>query len=337
VIDEVVRAIKRVPGEIAMMVAGAQNAVAGLTRVFQLGGWEAVGQTILTALNGALAAVWEWVQAQAGTLAAQFEPWIAAFGAWVGPAAEQFLKDWPQILRGVLDEIGKAIGPIAAQLGEWAIQFSLWVYKNLPNIIAALGAIAIAVLIFIGETAVVLIEKLFEWGKAFIEWVAPRIPELLAEFGKMLVAIVGWLTGTALPKLVTEAYNLGVGIVKAIYNGIRSLSLPMPKIDFALDSPFSDFPEFKVPRVTLGVSWTNLADLIPALAEGGIVSRPTLALIGERGPEAVVPLGKMGNGGGQTVINLTVNGSVLTEGDLVDAVYAGLLRRQNRTGSLGFA
>ena len=30
---------------------------------------------------------------------------------------------------------------------------------------------------------------------------------------------------------------------------------------------------------------------IPSLAAGGIVNRPTTALIGERGPEAVVPLG----------------------------------------------
>ena len=30
---------------------------------------------------------------------------------------------------------------------------------------------------------------------------------------------------------------------------------------------------------------------IPALAAGGVVNRPTTALIGERGPEAVVPLG----------------------------------------------
>jgi SLT domain-containing protein len=30
---------------------------------------------------------------------------------------------------------------------------------------------------------------------------------------------------------------------------------------------------------------------IAALAEGGIVDRPTLALIGEAGPEAVIPLG----------------------------------------------
>lgn len=33
---------------------------------------------------------------------------------------------------------------------------------------------------------------------------------------------------------------------------------------------------------------------IPELQEGGIISRPTLAMIGERGPEAVVPLDRMG-------------------------------------------
>jgi tape measure domain-containing protein len=36
---------------------------------------------------------------------------------------------------------------------------------------------------------------------------------------------------------------------------------------------------------------------LPALAEGGIVTKPTLALIGEAGPEAVVPLGKNAPGG----------------------------------------
>lgn len=38
----------------------------------------------------------------------------------------------------------------------------------------------------------------------------------------------------------------------------------------------------------------------PAMADGGIVSRPTLALVGESGPEAIIPLGR-GVGGGVTV------------------------------------
>jgi hypothetical protein len=39
----------------------------------------------------------------------------------------------------------------------------------------------------------------------------------------------------------------------------------------------------------------------PAMAAGGIVTRPTLALIGEAGPEAVVPLSQMGQGDSITV------------------------------------
>ena len=45
---------------------------------------------------------------------------------------------------------------------------------------------------------------------------------------------------------------------------------------------------------------------ITALAKGGIVTRPTLALIGEAGPEAVVPLsgaaGRSFAGGGSIII-----------------------------------
>jgi hypothetical protein len=51
-------------------------------------------------------------------------------------------------------------------------------------------------------------------------------------------------------------------------------------------------------------------------ATGGIVTRPTVALIGEAGPEAVVPLNRTpgssplpGGGGGNTVVNVTVNGA----------------------------
>jgi len=41
---------------------------------------------------------------------------------------------------------------------------------------------------------------------------------------------------------------------------------------------------------------------IPGYAEGGIVSSPTLAMVGERGPEAIVPLDRGGIGG-----NITIN------------------------------
>ena len=43
------------------------------------------------------------------------------------------------------------------------------------------------------------------------------------------------------------------------------------------------------------------------LAQGGIVNRPTLAMLGESGPEAVIPLGR---GGAGMTVNLTINGDI---------------------------
>ena len=66
----------------------------------------------------------------------------------------------------------------------------------------------------------------------------------------------------------------------------------------------------------------------PRMATGGIVNSPTIAMIGEAGPEAVVPLNRMGSMGGATV-NVVINGSVTTEGDLVNAIRNAILQGQN--------
>jgi hypothetical protein len=47
---------------------------------------------------------------------------------------------------------------------------------------------------------------------------------------------------------------------------------------------------------------------IPGFASGGIVTRPTLAMIGEAGPEAVVPLDKTGGFGGSITVNVYSTG-----------------------------
>ena len=64
------------------------------------------------------------------------------------------------------------------------------------------------------------------------------------------------------------------------------------------------------------------------LATGGIVTSPTLSLIGEAGPEAVIPLSKMGSMGGGSNITVNVGGSVISEGDLVAVIRNQLLALQ---------
>jgi hypothetical protein len=70
---------------------------------------------------------------------------------------------------------------------------------------------------------------------------------------------------------------------------------------------------------------------IPKMADGGIVNQPTLALIGEAGSEAVVPLDRMGGMG--TTVNVNVAGSVISEGEL-QSVIQDALYNLNRSGAV---
>jgi len=66
---------------------------------------------------------------------------------------------------------------------------------------------------------------------------------------------------------------------------------------------------------------------IPGFADGGIVTKPTLAMVGEKGPEAIVPLGKGLAGGGVTV---NVTGGLSTSAEIGQAVV-NALRAYNRS------
>ena len=67
------------------------------------------------------------------------------------------------------------------------------------------------------------------------------------------------------------------------------------------------------------------------MAEGGIVTQPTRALIGEAGAEAVIPLDRMGSMGTKVTVN--VAGSVISEGQL-QSVIQDVLYNLNRTGAV---
>jgi len=109
-----------------------------------------------------------------------------------------------------------------------------------------------------------------------------------------------------------------LNIYKSIFNGIASLwNNTIGKLSFSFPSwvPGLGGKGFDVPN-------------IPMLAEGGIVTGPTLAMIGEAGPEAVVPLSKMGGMGGGITVN--VNGGLATSAEIGQAVV-NAIRAYNRS------
>ena len=90
----------------------------------------------------------------------------------------------------------------------------------------------------------------------------------------------------------------------------------------------TSFPAIVAPKPIDLSGYVDAFARMPRMANGGIVNSPTAALIGEAGPEAVIPLNRMGSMGGSTV-NIVVNGSVTTEGDLVNSIRNAILQGQN--------
>jgi hypothetical protein len=74
----------------------------------------------------------------------------------------------------------------------------------------------------------------------------------------------------------------------------------------------------------------ELGVAVPAMAKGGIVNKPTLALIGEAGPEAVVPLNRNNMPMGNT-INLTVNAGMGADGNQIGREIVDAIKRYERT------
>jgi hypothetical protein len=72
-----------------------------------------------------------------------------------------------------------------------------------------------------------------------------------------------------------------------------------------------------------------------ALAQGGIVTGPMNALIGEAGPEAVIPLDKMGRMG--NTYNITVQAGIGTSGVEVGRKVVEMIKAYERTSGKVFA
>jgi len=95
-----------------------------------------------------------------------------------------------------------------------------------------------------------------------------------------------------------------VDTVPELPSGLQYGSGGLPSIPNPQPTP-PPRPTRTLPSLPSGLSWgSGGLPFIPGMARGGYVDSPTLALIGEAGPEMVVPLDRMGSMG--TTVNVTV-------------------------------
>ena len=156
------------------------------------------------------------------------------------------------------------------------------------------------------ETTIGLIVDLFEGDFAGAWETLKGIASGALEVGKQLGSdlIDGIMDGLEaiggfVSNLATTLSDAFVGAVKWALNNIV-----IDPINWAIEKAVDTLD------VTLGpfVNFPKVDEFIPRLAEGGIVTSPTLALIGEAGPEAVVPLDGNHSIGGPTYITVNVQG-----------------------------
>lgn len=170
--------------------------------------------------------------------------------------------------------------------------------------------LAIAAVIAIG----VLLVKNWDWvrGKAVETW----------ENIKEVFSVVGTWFKTNVSEPIANSFkaaiNIIIGAINRFISGINQIRITIP--DWAA----------KLAGMSAGASIGFNIPTITPLATGGIVTQPTLAMIGEAGPEAVIPLNKGQkylSGGNEQ--DATFNITVELDGDVI---YNKMQRIKNDRG-----
>ena len=119
---------------------------------------------------------------------------------------------------------------------------------------------------------------------------------------------------------VKGAINTIIGAINSFIRGVNAIEVRFPGMSLPFGKSIGAF--------TIGLP--NIPEVTP-LKTGGIVRQPTLALLGEAGPEIVLPLNRAM---GRVTINgplVSVTGSVLGT-DLEDLLELALIGIERRTG-----
>jgi hypothetical protein len=219
--------------------------------------------------------------------------------------------------------VGAALLPILEKALPVLQKFATWAQEN-PTLITAVAA-AFGVL----AASIVLVNAAMALNPVVL------ITAGIVGLGIALVAAYkkfdtfGMVVRTVVNGVATYFEFLANAYIKMINLVIKGINLIKPGKDIGT------LGEVSFGRLTSGGSGdggANPAGLdYKAMATGGIVTSPTMALIGEAGPEAVIPLSKAGGLG----MNITVNAGLVSTPDQVGQdIIAAIQKAQRRSGQV---
>ena len=155
----------------------------------------------------------------------------------------------------------------------------------------------------------VLTSAIVDGLKKVKDFITPK----LKDFGKSFLETISTVLKTSAGVVFEGVKFVFNKVIDKINGFINSLNSGLGFSFFGIDIDPPDLPN------------------IPRLAKGGIVSQPTTALIGERGPEAVIPLSRAGGNLGQTNVNINVNAGMGADGASIGRQIVEELRKFQRS------
>jgi hypothetical protein len=263
---------------------------------------------------------------------------LVALGAAL-VVAYRHSETFRNIVTGALDAVKvagqKVVDFVTVQIPA-AFQTVLgWLRSSWP-IVAVLVSGPFAPLVALATNAFGIRDKFEGALTAIKNAVSGTVSAIVGFFASLPGKIVGFASSvgtTFISSLESGLSGLGAALGRAIraplnalIGGINSIAIPAFNIHIGMPSP--------IPDINVGYGGSGPLFHISTLAAGGIVTSPTLAMIGERGPEAVIPLSR---GGAGTTVIVNAPNYVGSKQELMGVVIAELARYSKRNGGLGFA
>lgn len=231
----------------------------------------------------------------------------------------QILQSGMEILLALIDGIIEILPELipTVTLVCWSIGRAI--IDNLPQIIQ-MGVNLLLALVdgFLGASDVIM-EMAPQMIETLVKGLIEAIPILLEGAWKLVQALWKYFTET-------NWAQLGIDIMVALANGvIKGLNTLIGKLNqFDIDVPDwvpiigGKNVSFKLPTIP-----TIKAPQLPSFAQGGIVSQPTLAMVGDnrQSPEAIAPLHELYGMIKQAVAD---GGTGLTAGEIYTAMLNAL-------------
>ena len=306
------------------LINGWNALVSALTPYFKaiMGALKLVGDFLVTVLKPILFLLWDaWCTVVDNIVKVTMSLWTNC----IAPVVKFLGECLKKIIDG-LNEIWQAWKPTIEKIGE--ILIVIW-NNCLKPVINWLGNEFIQAFRNVGN------------------YIKPILESLKIMFGGLIDFIVGVFTGNW-----QKAWQGVQNIFRGIFDGLTNIAKkPLNAIIDAINAMIRGLNKIKLPNWIPGFGGMGInIPTIPKLAKGGIVDAPTIAMVGEAGKEAVMPLenntgwitdlaakvaDRMPVSGGNSNDN-SMSGDLILQidGSIIGKVALNQLRKMQRQGGI---